>query len=121
MNFTEAIQAVFRKYAVFSGRSRRSEYWFWTLFTLIASIVLSIIDNVVFGSHTFGILQAIFSLVTFVPALAVSIRRLHDVGKSGWWMLIWFTIIGIIVLIYWYCKEGTNGDNRFGPPAPTKP
>lgn len=120
MNFTEAIQAVFKKYAVFSGRSRRSEYWYWTLFTLIAGIVLSLIDSAVSGSHTF-VLQAIFGLVTFMPGLAVSIRRLHDVDRSGWWMLIWFTLVGIIFLIYWYCKAGTSGDNRFGPPAPVKP
>jgi uncharacterized membrane protein YhaH (DUF805 family) len=121
MTFTEAIQAVFKKYAVFSGRSRRSEYWYWTLFTLIASIAASIIDTTAFGSNSYGPLGIILSLATLIPSLAVGIRRLHDVDRSGWWILIDFTIIGIIPLIYWYCQPGTNGDNRFGPPAPTKP
>jgi uncharacterized membrane protein YhaH (DUF805 family) len=123
MNFTEAVQAVLQKYAVFSGRSRRSEYWYWVLFTFLASIVLSIIDsalfNYSFGSN--GPLEIVFSLATLIPSLAVGIRRLHDINKSGWWTLIAFTIVGIIPLIYWYCQPGTHGKNSYGDPAPTKP
>jgi uncharacterized membrane protein YhaH (DUF805 family) len=123
MNFTEAVQAVLQKYAVFSGRSRRSEYWYWVLFTFLASIVLSIIDSALFnyslGSN--GPLEIVFSLATLIPSLAVGIRRLHDINKSGWWTLIAFTIVGIIPLIYWYCQPGTHGKNSYGDPAPTKP
>jgi uncharacterized membrane protein YhaH (DUF805 family) len=123
MNFTDAVTAVFKKYAVFNGRSLRSEYWFWVLFTLIVSIVLSILDSIIFGSKASsnGPLEVVFSLGTLIPSIAVSVRRLHDVNKSGWWILIAFTIVGIIPLIYWYCQPGTAGKNDFGAPAPTKP
>jgi uncharacterized membrane protein YhaH (DUF805 family) len=126
MNFTEAIQSGFKRYADFSGRARRSEYWFWVLFTTLASFALSIIDSAVFGSqhsssYSGGPFELIFSLATLIPSLAVTWRRLHDINRSAWWVLIAFTIVGIPVLIYWYCQPGTPGKNNFGPPAPTKP
>jgi uncharacterized membrane protein YhaH (DUF805 family) len=124
MNFTDAVTAVFKKYTDFSGRSLRSEYWFWVLFTLMVSIVLSILDSIIFGSKANsnnGPLEIVFSLGTLIPSIAVTVRRLHDVNKSGWWILIAFTIVGIIPLIYWYCQPGTAGKNDFGDPAPTKP
>jgi uncharacterized membrane protein YhaH (DUF805 family) len=123
MDFTDAVKAVFKKYAVFDGRSRRSEYWFWVLFILLVSIALSIIDSILFGtkSSSSGPLEAVFSLATIIPGIAVTVRRLHDVNKSGWWILIALTIVGIIPLIYWYCQEGTSGKNNYGGPAPTKP
>jgi uncharacterized membrane protein YhaH (DUF805 family) len=123
MEFKEAVQAVFNKYAVFSGRSLRSEYWFWVLFGFLATIVLSIIDSVVFGTRTSssGPLEILFGLATIIPGIAVTVRRLHDVNKSGWWILIAFTVVGIIPLIYWYCQPGTPGKNQYGAPAPTKP
>jgi uncharacterized membrane protein YhaH (DUF805 family) len=124
MNFTDSVKAVFKKYAVFDGRSLRSEYWYWILFSLLASIVLSILDSVVFGTKAdsnSGPLEIIFSLATIIPSIAVTVRRLHDVNRSGWWILIVFTIVGIIPLIYWYCQPGTPGKNDYGEPAPTKP
>jgi len=127
MNFTEAIQSGFKRYVDFNGRSIRSEYWYWTLFTLLASIALSLIDSAFFGGlHTSawdkeGPLEIIFGLATFLPTWAVSFRRLHDINRSAWWVLIAFTIIGIPLLIYWNCQPGTPGKNRFGAPAPTKP
>jgi uncharacterized membrane protein YhaH (DUF805 family) len=124
MNFTDAVTAVFKKYTVFSGRSLRSEFWYWALFTLIISIILSILDSIVFDTKAdsgTGPFSLIFSLATIIPTIAVTVRRLHDINKSGWWILISFTIIGIIPLIYWYCQPGTAGKNDFGGPAPSKP
>jgi uncharacterized membrane protein YhaH (DUF805 family) len=124
MNFTDAVTAVFKKYTVFSGRSLRSEFWYWALFTLIISIILSILDSIVFDTKAdsgTGPFSLIFSLATIIPTIAVTVRRLHDINKSGWWILISFTIIGIIPLIYWYCQPGTAGNNDFGGPAPSKP
>jgi uncharacterized membrane protein YhaH (DUF805 family) len=124
MNFTEAVRAVLKKYAVFDGRSLRSEYWYWTLFGLLASIAASIIDSILFGSKmdvaASGPIAAIFSLATIVPSIAVAARRLHDTNKSGWWQLVSLTVIGIVPLIYWLCQPGTTGKNDYGKLAPTK-
>jgi uncharacterized membrane protein YhaH (DUF805 family) len=123
MNFTDAVKAVFNKYAVFDGRSLRSEFWYWVLFTFIVSIVLSIFDSILFGTRAGGNgpIGLFFSLAVLIPNIAVAVRRLHDIDKSGWWVLIAFTIVGIIPLIYWYCQPSTPGKNRFGASAPTKP
>jgi uncharacterized membrane protein YhaH (DUF805 family) len=110
MNFSEAIASGFRNYVNFSGRAARSEFWYWTLFAVLVSIVTSIIDGVI-GVR---LLNPIASLALFLPGLAVSIRRLHDLDRSGWWFLIVFTIIGGIVLLVWDCMRGTVGKNRFG-------
>ncbi len=101
-----------KKYAVFSGRSRRSEYWYFVLFYLLISIGLSLVEGVI---GTGGVLGGIFSLALFVPSLAVGVRRLHDTDRSGWWLLIGLIpLIGAIVLIVFFVQEGTAGDNRFG-------
>ena len=111
MGFTEAISSCFRNYVNFGSRSRRSEYWYWTLFVTLASVVTAIVD----AATTGYLLGALFSLATFLPGLAVAIRRLHDLDRSGWWLLLGLVvIIGWIVLIVWYVKEGTRGENRFG-------
>jgi uncharacterized membrane protein YhaH (DUF805 family) len=126
MNFTDAVTAVFKKYAVFSGRSLRSEFWYWILFTFLVSIVLSIMDSILFNSNisladSNGPLEIIFNLATLVPTVSVGARRLHDVDKSGWWQLIAITVVGLIPLIIWFARVGTKGKNDFGDPAPTKP
>jgi uncharacterized membrane protein YhaH (DUF805 family) len=118
MNFIEAIGSGFRNYVNFSGRACRSEYWYWALFTLLLSLVAGIIDHVVFGSGFGGgisPLSAIVSIGTFLPSLAVGVRRLHDIDRTGWWLLIVLTVIGGILLIVWACFKGTSGANRFGP------
>lgn len=117
MDFVTAIKTCFSKYVDWNGRALRSEFWWWTLFTFIASIVLSIIDALIFGSsfEDGGILDTLFSLATLLPTIFVTTRRLHDVGRSGWWQLIVFTIIGIFVLLYWLIIEGDQGDNDYGP------
>jgi len=116
MGFGEAVSAVFKKYATFTGRASRSEYWWWTLFVLIASIVLTIIDTAVLGAEEYGILSTIFGLAILVPAIAVTVRRLHDTDRSGWWIFLGLIpIIGTLVLLFWYVSRGREGDNRFGP------
>jgi len=117
MNFGEAITAGFRNYVNFSGRAFRSEYWYWVLFTLILAIVTGILDAAVFPDSEAGggPLSTVSSIVILLPSIAVGVRRLHDIDRTGWWYLIVFTIIGIFVLIYWACQPGTPGANRFGP------
>ena len=116
MDFSTAIKTCFGKYVTFSGRAERPEFWYWVLFSIIGSIVTSIIDAVLFGAGGLGLLNPLFALATFLPSLAVSVRRLHDLDKSGWWyLLVFIPIVGWIILIVWYASAGTNGDNRFGP------
>jgi len=116
MSFVEAIQSGFSNYVNFSGRAVRSEYWYWVLFVVLLSIVTNIIDAVISGTSGFAILSTIVSLALFLPGLAVGIRRLHDLDKSGWWtLLIFIPLVGAIILIVWACTRGTLGPNRFGP------
>jgi len=88
MNMLEAVGSCFRKYFKFSGRARRSEFWYWVLFTIIAGIVFGILDSLFFGWESSDVepLGSLFSLATLFPGLAVSWRRLHDTGRSGWWI-----------------------------------
>ena len=112
MSFTEAIGSGFGKYVDFSGRSSRSEFWWWTLFAIIGSVVFSVLDALI---GTVSILYLLFALAIFLPGLAVTVRRLHDVGRSGWWYFIGFIpIIGTIVLLVWWVRAGDDGENRFG-------
>lgn len=121
MDMRQAVQSVFRQYATFQGRARRAEYWWFGLFTFLAQAILDILDKALFGfpngmgMHETSPLAAIFALATLLPTLAVGVRRLHDVDRSGWWLLIIFLpVIGMIVLLYWFVCRGTIGPNRFG-------
>lgn len=122
MKLTQSVSSCFNNYATFKNRASRSEFWYFYLFTIIVSFVLNIIAGIWIGSgsetiETLGIgFYAIFSLFVLLPALAVTVRRLHDVNRSGWWLLIYFTIIGIFVLLYWLCKAGETFENNYGPP-----
>jgi uncharacterized membrane protein YhaH (DUF805 family) len=108
-----------KKYAVFSGRSRRMEYWYFVLFNIIVSIVLGAIDGLLgtLGSGTgVGLLSGLYGLAILIPSLAVTVRRLHDIDRSGWWILIALVpLIGTIVLLVFALLEGTPGTNRYGP------
>ena len=115
MNFQQAIVSGFRNYVTFSGRASRSEYWYWVLFVVICAIATGILDRSLFEESEVSPLNSIFSLITFLPGLAVGVRRLHDIDRTGWWWLIALTVVGIILLIVWACQPGTNGPNRFGP------
>ncbi len=114
MEFQTAVRTCFQKYATISGRARRSEYWWFALFALIANIVLSIIDSIVFGDAR--VLSGIFSLVLLLPSICVAGRRLHDTGRSAWWLLLGLIpLIGFLVLIWWFIQKGTDGSNEYGP------
>ena len=115
MNFTQAIAAGFQSYVNFSGRAARSEYWFWTLFVVLVSLAATLIDLALFQNLDFSPLQGLVGLGLFLPGLAVSIRRLHDVDRTGWWLLLVFTVVGGILLLIWNCMRGTVGPNRYGP------
>ncbi|OQY23195.1 MAG: hypothetical protein B6I37_05835 [Desulfobacteraceae bacterium 4572_35.2] len=105
--------AVLRNYAGFSGRARRQEYWMFLLFNMIIAVVLGFIEGL-FGSP--GILGSIYSLAVLVPSIAVSMRRLHDTGRSGWWMLIGFVpLIGAIVLLIFFVQDSMQSSNQYGP------
>ncbi|MCS0638277.1 DUF805 domain-containing protein [Streptomyces sp. LP05-1] len=104
---------VLKKYAVFSGRARRKEYWMFVLFNVIVSIVLSIIDNV---AGTSPVISSIYSIAVLLPALGVTIRRLHDTDRSGWWVLIaLIPLVGSIILLVFLASEGKPGVNAHGP------
>ncbi|MBI3686915.1 MAG: DUF805 domain-containing protein [Actinobacteria bacterium] len=111
MSFVDAIRSVLSQYVGFSGRARRSEFWYWFLFSILVNIVMSIFDSAV-SSTIPGLLV---SLALFLPGLAVAVRRLHDTGRSGWWILIVFTVVGIIFLIVWYATAGDPNPNAYGP------
>ncbi|MDO4769587.1 MAG: DUF805 domain-containing protein [Brachymonas sp.] len=117
MTFKKAVQRCFKKYFDFSGRASRAEYWYFALFYFLVSLP--------FMLHLFATGDAeslvakigdIISLALALPNLAVSTRRLHDTGRSGWWLLIALTGIGAFVLLYWYIKEGDDGANEYGYP-----
>jgi len=117
--------AVLKKYVEFTGRARRQEYWMFVLINVVISIGLSIVDNVL-GTKTAGsgILSGIYSLAVLLPSLAVTVRRLHDTNRSGWWILIGLVpLVGWIVLIIFLVQDSDPGDNQYGPnpklaPAP---
>ena len=110
--------AVLKKYATFTGRARRKEYWYFVLFSLIISVVLAVLD-VMLGTHygrTGGLLGNIYGLAVLLPSLAVSARRLHDTDRSGWWLLIvLIPLIGAIVLLVFMCQDSKPGTNPYGP------
>ena len=118
MSFTESIGTCFSKYGVANGRASRSEYWWFSLFLFIISFVTSFADSFLFTDLVFedGIspINIVASLATLIPSIAVYIRRLHDVNRSGWWMFIALTCVGIIPLLIWACSKGTDGSNDFG-------
>ena len=124
MNFTAAVSSGYNGYVKFAGRSARSEFWYWVLFQVIVSIIIgyfegggqsSVSNGMMNSSYNAGPIAMVWSLANFLPGLAVSVRRLHDVDKSGWWSLIvLIPVVGIIVLLVWNATKGTVGGNRFG-------
>ena len=106
-----------KKYAVFSGRSRRKEFWLFMLLYIIVIVVAGVIDGVMGTLDVeggIGVFSGIVSLGLLIPSIAVSVRRLHDRNLRGWWLLVYFTGIGAIVIIIFFCMRGTVGENRFG-------
>jgi uncharacterized membrane protein YhaH (DUF805 family) len=105
--------AALKKYADFSGRARRREYWMFVLVNLVISCVLAGLGYV---SNAFNVLSYIYALAVLVPSFAVGWRRLHDTGRSGWWMLIGLIpLVGAIILIVFFLQDSAPGDNQYGP------
>tara|TARA_B110000881_G_C18148349_1_gene304889 strand:- start:103 stop:471 length:369 start_codon:yes stop_codon:yes gene_type:complete len=117
MDFATSINTcLVRKFADFTGRASRSEFWFFQLFLFLAGFIAGIIDMMILNYHPddLGPMTIILYVIIIIPAIAVTARRLHDVNQSGWWQLIVFTIIGIPVLLYWYIIKGTDENNEYG-------
>jgi len=110
----DAVKTCFVKYVDFDGRAPRSEYWYFVLFTGLLTSLSGYLDSeygLTFVEQ--GITSGIINLLIFLPTVAVGVRRLHDIGKSGWWVLLPFTIIGIFVIIYWAAQISVD-DNEYG-------
>ena len=113
MNFVDAVKSAFARFADFATRSSRSEYWWFMLFYFLVGLVVTIIQFTM--EMTRGIIDLLVFLVFIVPTISVTARRLHDIGRSGWWLLIGLIpLIGGLILLYWAVKPGDDGDNRFG-------
>ncbi|HID68064.1 MAG TPA: DUF805 domain-containing protein [Roseibacterium sp.] len=111
MDFMTAVKRVLtQNYANFSGRARRSEYWWFFLFIMIANIVAQTVDAAI----GLPILTIIVGLGLIVPGIALAIRRMHDTGRSGWWLLIGLIPLAGIVILFWFVQRGTVGSNEFG-------
>ena len=130
MGFAEAIKSFWSNYAMFKGRARRSEYWFIQLFLIITNVAVGAIDLALMNGDVDrfiangggGIVGLVWIFVTIVPALAVLVRRLHDTGKSGWWVLMGFVpFAGAIVLFVFTVLDSTPGENKHGPSAKDAP
>ena len=133
MDMKSAIVNVYTNYFGFTGRAARAEFWYFVLFTWIAYLLLSIVNSFVFGMNAadidpanmdgmgmaslwgIGILGGLFWLASVIPSIAVSIRRLHDIGRTGWWLLLIFVPLGGFVLLYFYIKPSQPGANQYGP------
>jgi len=111
------LKVVRDNYANFSGRARRQEYWMFFLINVLITIGLSVVDGILgFGVGTFGLLSMLYGLAVLIPGLAVGVRRLHDTGRSGWWILIaLIPLLGAIVLIIFLVMDSEPGSNQYGP------
>ena len=107
-----------KKYADFSGRAPRAEYWWFYLLIIIGYVIAMILDSMLGLGQTvgpYGVLMAVFALAILIPSIAAGIRRLHDTDRSGWWLLIGLVpLIGVIVLIVFFVTQGTAGPNKYG-------
>lgn len=129
MSFTDAIRSGFDHYVNFEGRASRAAYWWWVLFAFIVNIVASFVDRalgwdyVVQGYSTgSGPIATVVALALLLPGLSVAVRRLHDTGRSGWWLLISvIPVIGWIMLLVFMLQPGTPGPNQFGAPPSSLP
>ena len=109
---------VMKQYADFNGRARRKEYWMFLLFNIIFALVAMLVDNLlgmrINEQIPYGYLYLLYILATIIPGIAVGVRRLHDVSKSGWWYLIAFIPFGGLYLLYLFVQDGTPGSNEYG-------
>ena len=116
MDFSSAVVSGFANYVNFRGRACRSEFWWFQLFCIVTSVALQIIEMASASRH--GYVSSVFSIITVIPITAIGVRRLHDIDRSGWWMLLGIIpLAGMLVLIIWACLRGTDGSNRFDDPG----
>ncbi len=123
MSFSESIRICFTKYFDFSGRARRSEFWFFNFFALFSQYAydfLFISQTELEIAGMASVMSLLFSCFLLIPLLAVGSRRLHDIGRSGWLQLLMITVIGIIPLMIWWVMEGPDELNKYGEPAKLK-
>lgn len=110
---------VFRQFGDFSTRARRQEYWMFVLFNMIFAIVAMVVDNILgttMDPLPYGVVYALYALAALIPGLAVAVRRLHDTGRSGWWILIAvIPLVGAIILLVFLCQDSQAGSNEYGP------
>lgn len=116
VGFGGAIQLALRNYVNFRGRSSRAAYWFFVLASILLGFVTGAVDAALFGWQVNDpqLVSNITSLLLILPALGLAVRRLHDVNRSGWWLLLVPTLIGIIPVVFWLCQQGDRFTNRFG-------
>jgi|APHig6443717497_1056834.scaffolds.fasta_scaffold75949_2 uncharacterized membrane protein YhaH (DUF805 family) len=116
MDFITAVKVCLgQKYVAFRGRASRSEYWYFVLFNLLINLVAGVIDIAISSQNGFSPAGLIVAIALLLPGLGVLVRRLHDIDRSGWWLLIsLIPLLGTILLLVWLCRRGTQGDNRFG-------
>lgn len=138
MGYAQAVVSVFSNYFTFKGRAPRSEYWYFVLFYMIGNAATTLIDQRMFEFQSSGLLGSIYGLVTFVPSLSVAVRRLHDTGRSGWWVLVpilalvlavvvslavrssWVGVVMLVpvaLTIYLFARPSEPGPNAYGPPV----
>ncbi len=118
MNMGQAITSCMRKYATFSGRASRSEFWWFYLFCVLLSWGTQIVGYALASiSPVLAVLPLVVTLVLLLPQFAVACRRLHDVGRSGWWQLLVLTGVGIILLIIWWARRPQEEENKYGVPV----
>ncbi len=108
-DLTNSVISCFNKYFDFETRSSRKEFWYWQLFRILMFLSITYLESLGLSGLLF-----ISNFIFLIPEIAVSIRRLHDINKSGWWILLTLTIIGIIPLTYFYCIKGDDGANDYG-------
>ena len=115
VRFSEAITTCLRRYATFEGRASRSEYWYFALFMVLANLGSAVLDAAIFPDNAVSPLNTLVSLGLLLPSLAAAARRLHDIGRSGWWLMVGvIPVVGWIITLIWLCQRGSIGANRFG-------
>jgi uncharacterized membrane protein YhaH (DUF805 family) len=118
VTFTDAVSTCFNKYADFSGRASRPEYWYWVLFVFVVGVVFQVVGRAI---GIVIILAFLFDLAVLIPGIAVGVRRLHDTGHSGWNLLWGLTIIGLLYVLYLYVQPTQPGANAYGSPPSARP
>lgn len=116
MTFADSVQTCFSKFATFAGRASRSEYWWFYLFAMIVDVIAEMAVGAT-QSTALSLAAALVTIAMVIPYMAVGARRLHDIGRTGWWQLLALTGIGAFVLLYWFVQPSEPATNAYGPPS----